>query len=204
MPHYLRFHLPDPLFILWQRKSIILWYRGVMMWMWSLSQKLFQGIHILRSDDISCQHIPIILYICKFYSAKFHQSLLKHLEVETLQKSRLLNDVYLKWAFQSIIHRAVLGMVCVCVWYFLPLGIRFISFLFITITHPSMVSWIPSCGTLHSITLHSSDCSRNSPLTLRTYKLLDLLSLRLHLSVIDRANTRKQTAGQASNKISCC
>lgn len=60
------------------------------------------------------------------------------------------------------------NIVCVCVWYFLPLGIRFISFLFITITHPSIVSWIPGCGTLYSITLHSSDCSRNSPLALRT------------------------------------
>lgn len=112
------------------------------------------------------------------------------------------NDVYREQAFQRIIHRAILETI-VCVRDFPPLSIRFISSLFITITHLSTVKWTSGCGTLHSITLQSPICPGNFPVPLRP-NLPILLPLRLHLSVTDGANTGKQTAGLTSNRIRDC
>lgn len=72
MPAYLCFHLQESLFSAYQRNSITHWYSVRLVWMCSLSEKLFQGIRDSRADDVLCQHIPFILYISESYSSKFH------------------------------------------------------------------------------------------------------------------------------------
>lgn len=90
--------------------------------------------------------------------------------------------------------------VCVC---FLPLHVRLISSLFITVTYPSTVNWTSGCGASQRITLPSPICPGNFSVPLRS-NLPILLPLRLYLSVTDRANTRKQTAIPSSNRIRDC
>lgn len=89
---------------------------------------------------------------------------------------------------------------CLCS---LPLHVRLISSLFITVTPPSTVNGTSGCGASHRITLPSPICPGNFSVPLRS-NLPILPSLRLYLSVTDRANMGKQTAGLSSNRIRDC
>lgn len=123
-----------------------------------------------------------VLSICQSHSFKFPCIGVK---VETLQNE---------------LHRMMFISICVC---FLPLHLRLISSLFITVTLPSTVNWTSGCGASQRITLPSPICPGNFSVPLRS-NLPILPPLRLYLSVTDRANTRKQTAGPSSNRIRDC
>lgn len=127
-------------------------------------------------------NVSILPSYCQSHSSKF---LSVGVKVETLQNKR---------------HRMMFISVCVC---FLPLHVRLISSLFITVTHPSTVNWTSGSGASQRITLPSPICPGNFSVPLRP-NLPILPPLRLYLSVTDRADTGKRTAGPSSNRIRDC
>lgn len=190
MPANLPSHSPDSRLCAHQRKPITSPHS-----MRCLLQKLLQGSQDFKKNWICIMsaHSPCTVYQGVLF---FTPSLLKHIKVETLQKQRRAERCLSRASVSA--HNPLgqfLRVLCACARHFPPLCGRFISSLFITITHPSTVNGTSGWGTSRSITrAHPPICPGNFPVPLRP-NLPILHPLRLHLSVTDRANTEKQTAG---------
>lgn len=152
------------------------------VWTRRPSQPVGLSEAISETRDVQCQHIPLFCQSVSPILLSFPSICVK---VETLQNEH---------------HRMMFISVCVC---FLPLHVRLISSLFITVTYPSTVNWTSGCGVSQRTTLPSPICPGNFSVPLRS-NLPILPPLRLYLSVTDRANTGKQTAIPSSNRIRDC